>query len=331
MRPHAGQRLVRPRCAGQRDDRPRRQEGRHGEIKGVYFGLSFLLGFTLDRHRAAGRSCILGWLPPAAMNRTNSTPVEMNLASTADYRRYEDMRKTQSHADLGSTHSSLVGGFSRTSSLADLAYVAVPGLTSRVVQNNSVVSLANLSDNFTEMPEHESPVVLKGGPSRPLWGSAIVALLSTLMYGYNNANMNTPAKPMRAALGIPTSALTPDGVVVPLPSNDIIWSFIISIFMCAGNCQPTPPTRQPTAIPLQPPTILSSVSCPPTTSSGPSSSPSLCAHRDSRPLPLWSASQPSASRPSHPPSKLSLSSALQRHHLVLSCSMCAGDSQPLPL
>jgi hypothetical protein len=121
-----------------------------------------------------------------AMNhRTNSTPAEMNLA--ADYRRYEDlvqMRKTQSHADLGASHSSLVGGFSRTSSLADLAYLAVPGLTSRVVHNNSVVSLANLSDNFTQMPEHESPVVLQGGPSRPLWGSAIVALLSTLMYGY---------------------------------------------------------------------------------------------------------------------------------------------------
>ena len=28
-----------------------------------------------------------------------------------------------------------VGGFSRTSSLADLAYVAVPGLTQRVVHN----------------------------------------------------------------------------------------------------------------------------------------------------------------------------------------------------
>lgn len=176
------------------------------------------------------------------MNRTNSTPVEMNLASTSDYRRYDEhMRKTQSHADLGSSHSSLVGGFSRTSSLADLAYLAVPGLTSRVVHNNSVVSLANLSDNFTEMPEHESPIVLQGGPSRPLWGSAIVALLSTLMYGYNNANMNTPAKPMRAALGIPTSALTPDGVVVPLPSNDMIWSFIISIFMCARASQPSSP------------------------------------------------------------------------------------------
>jgi len=163
------------------------------------------------------------------INRTNSTPVDMNLST--DYRRYEEMRKAHSHADLGSSQSSLVGGFSRTSSLADLAYVAVPGLTSRVVHNRSVVSLANLSDNFSDMPEHESPVVLQGWPSRPLCGSAFVALLSTLMYGYNNGNMNTPAKPMRAALGIPPSALTPDGVVVPLPSNDLIWSFIISIFM----------------------------------------------------------------------------------------------------
>jgi hypothetical protein len=50
--------------------------------------------------------------------------------------------------------------------------------------------------------------------------------------------MNTPAKPMRAALGIPTSALTPDAVVVPLPSNDLIWSFIISIFMCVAPARP---------------------------------------------------------------------------------------------
>jgi len=124
-----------------------------------------------------------------------------------------------------------VGGFSRTSSLADLAYVAVPGLTQRVVHNRSVVSLANLSDNFSEIPAHESPVVLTGGSSRPLAGAAAVAMLSTLMCGYSLGSMNTLSKPLRAALGIPPAALTPEGVAIPLPSNDLLWSLIVSIFM----------------------------------------------------------------------------------------------------
>ena len=48
-----------------------------------------------------------------------------------------------SHADL-SNNDLMHGGFSRTSSLADLAYIAMPGLTSRVSCNRSVVSLSHL-------------------------------------------------------------------------------------------------------------------------------------------------------------------------------------------
>ena len=64
---------------------------------------------------------------------------------------------------------------------------------------------------------------MQGGLSRPLVQSVGVALLSTLLYGYNNGNMNTPALSIRTAIGIPSVALTPEGVSVPIPSNDTLW------------------------------------------------------------------------------------------------------------
>ena len=68
------------------------------------------------------------------------------------------------------------GTFSRTSSLADLAYVAIPGLTSRVARNRSVTSLANLSDAFSDFPGAESPVYIEGRLSRPLVQSVCVVV-----------------------------------------------------------------------------------------------------------------------------------------------------------
>lgn len=99
------------------------------------------------------------------MRHNNSVPVMSDFS----YLRYEHMRtaRSTSHSHLPERdqHS---GIFSRTSSLADLAYVALPGLTSRVARNQSVVSLANLTDAFSEMPENESPVYIEGGTSRAL-------------------------------------------------------------------------------------------------------------------------------------------------------------------
>ena len=99
------------------------------------------------------------------MKKNYSTPGSSTFTLERQYVDFERMRSTRSHADLslGPTSST---PFSRTSSLADLAYVALPGLTSRVSRNNSVVSLQNLSDAFSDMPEAESPVIVE------VWQSA---------------------------------------------------------------------------------------------------------------------------------------------------------------
>lgn len=94
------------------------------------------------------------------MKKNFSTPGSSSYTLDRQYVDFERMRGTRSHADLsdGQLPSS---SFSRTSSLADLAYVALPGLTSRVSRNNSVVSLANLSDAFKTMPAAESPMMIE--------------------------------------------------------------------------------------------------------------------------------------------------------------------------
>ena len=123
--------------------------------------------------------------------------------------------------------------FNRASSLADLAYVALPGLTSRVARNRSVTSLASLSDSFSDFPMRESPVYVQGGLSRPLVSTVCVVLFSSLMHGFNCGNMSTPAASIRASLGVPPTVLTVDGVSVPMPANDSIWAFAVCIF-CLG-------------------------------------------------------------------------------------------------
>lgn len=161
------------------------------------------------------------------MRHNNSVPVMSDFS----YLRYEHMRtaRSTSHSHLPERdqHS---GIFSRTSSLADLAYVALPGLTSRVARNQSVVSLANLTDAFSEMPENESPVYIEGGTSRALLQAVAVSLLSTLMYGFNNGNMNTPAPAIRSSLGIPPTIIGADGATVRMHQNDTLWGFVVSIF-----------------------------------------------------------------------------------------------------
>ena len=177
---------------------------------------------------------------PHSMRKNYSAPNAMDFS----YMRYEHMRGTRSHDHLpanGRLHM-----FSRTSSLADLAYVALPGLTSRVTRNRSSVSLANIRDTFSGMPELESPIIIEGGVSRSLISTVGVALLSTLLYGYNNGNMNTSAAAMRASLGIPRTALTPEGMSVPMHSNDTLFGFVRALHersqpvAAAQPCHPCP-------------------------------------------------------------------------------------------
>jgi len=160
----------------------------------------------------------------------------MNQAhSSSDYARFEAYRgglRSVSHDNL-SGNDLVQGGFSRTSSLADLAYVAMPGLTSRVSHNGSVVSLSHLSDAFLEMPEYESPVFIESKPTYRLILSTFITMISTFMCGYNTGCMNTSAPGIRSAVGIPDTVLTPDGVSVAMPSNDYLWGFVVSIY-CLG-------------------------------------------------------------------------------------------------
>ena len=163
-----------------------------------------------------------------------------SMPNGMDYMRSEDMQsdaailiESTSRWSTGGMGSKSFPSFSRTSSLADLAYVAIPGLTSRVTRNNSVTSLANISDAFSDFPGSESPVYIEGQLSRPLVESVCVVLLSSLMYGYNCGNMNTSAASIRATLSIPPEAWTPESETVRLQANDSIWAFVVSIF-CLG-------------------------------------------------------------------------------------------------
>ena len=133
----------------------------------------------------------------------------------------------------GGTGSRSFASFNRASSLADLAYVAISGLTSRVTRSGSVTSLANIGDVFSDFPGSESPVHIEGHLSRPLVESVCVVLLSSLMYGYNCGNMNTSAASIRASLSIPPVAWTPESEAVRLHNNDSMWAFVVSIF-CLG-------------------------------------------------------------------------------------------------
>jgi hypothetical protein len=111
----------------------------------------------------------------------------------------------------GGTASRSFASFNRASSLADLAYVAISGLTSRVTRSGSVTSLANIGDVFSDFPGSESPVHIEGHLSRPLVESVCVVLLSSLMYGYKWRGCSHPpswATPRRELRGLMTSALT---------------------------------------------------------------------------------------------------------------------------
>ena len=135
------------------------------------------------------------------------------------YARYDDSRP---------------GQFTRTSSLADLAYVAALGLTSRVSRRNSIVSLDNLSDAFSDVPEFENPVIVQGGWSWPLVRTSVLILLSALSAGFNSGKMSTPAEAIRSATGIPAAKFAIDASRTDNPVADWTWTFVVSIYCLAA-------------------------------------------------------------------------------------------------
>lgn len=141
--------------------------------------------------------------------------------------------------------------FNRASALADLSYLALPGLTTRVARraripssaarggagipkNASYLRLEQIGASRTGgLGEAELEALLLGqeeyveetaGLTPALAKSAAVALLSSFMYGYNGGNMNTQAGVQRAALGIPSDAGA---------QADSVWSLCVSLF-CVG-------------------------------------------------------------------------------------------------
>ena len=86
------------------------------------------------------------------LRKNHSVPTGVSALASSDfsYMRYEYMRTARSHDRLpgGNEEHAM---FKRTSSLADLAYIALPGLTSRVSRDSATVSLVHLSDAFSDM------------------------------------------------------------------------------------------------------------------------------------------------------------------------------------
>ena len=143
------------------------------------------------------------------------------------------------------THSAqgLVGYGRRSDTFADLPLVALPGLTSRVsIAHTTSASELDLPSFFdaAESGDRErldtiGAVQASGGLTRALGLSALGALLSSAQFGYNNADLNTPARPMRAALGIPDAP--PPGCPLDRPAQaqrDLAWGLVVSIFCLSG-------------------------------------------------------------------------------------------------
>ena len=123
---------------------------------------------------------------------------------------------------------------SRQGSFVDLPMVAIPGLATRVsIRGTTAASQDDLPGLFSAAQDDEvdfDEMAFEGGWTWALCLSAAGALLSALMFGYNNANMNTPAAVMRAALSVPERTPESCNPSVPLPSNDSIWGFCVSVF-----------------------------------------------------------------------------------------------------
>mmetsp|Transcript_21540 Transcript_21540/g.54675 ORF Transcript_21540/g.54675 Transcript_21540/m.54675 type:complete len:565 (+) Transcript_21540:167-1861(+) len=148
----------------------------------------------------------------APMRKNYSTPNHME--HIGDDSQLCPVRSEQDLSDMDS-----LGMFTRKSSFADVPYLALPGINSRV----SMTGTASQQSLRSELGEHflQGDVTLLPSFSSALLKATFAALLSTFSFGYNNGNMNTQARVMRVSLSIPAHA--EDGA--PLPANDVIWGF----------------------------------------------------------------------------------------------------------
>jgi hypothetical protein len=123
---------------------------------------------------------------------------------------------------------------SRQGSFVDLPMVAIPGLATRVsIRGTTAASQDDLPGLFSAQQDDEvdfDEMAFEGGWTWALFLSASSALLTALQFGYNNANMNTPAAVMRAALSVPERTPESCNPSLPLPGNDSVWGFCVSVF-----------------------------------------------------------------------------------------------------
>jgi len=142
----------------------------------------------------------------------------------------------------------------KESPLLDLAPLALPGLSQRVMTRGRVTSsCSNLNQIFTpqnfsaqtspgcfsldnkeggEFGEEEI-IQVRSHYTPALILASCIGLLPALQYGFNNASMNTGATAMRESLGIPIGSV----------DHDAVWGLCISIFCISalGGCTMSAP------------------------------------------------------------------------------------------
>ena len=151
------------------------------------------------------------------------------------------MSRTLSARRLHDGSSGSESSLQAASSFSDLPLLALPGLASRVSIAGTSASQNDLRAFFdTAVADGHIEVdamTVEGGLTPSLVLSTAGALASSLMFGLNNANMNTPAAAMRASLGLPSSlpagCAAGEAVHAQLLENDVTWSLIVSI-LCLG-------------------------------------------------------------------------------------------------
>jgi len=122
--------------------------------------------------------------------------------------------------------------FSKASPLRDLAPIAQPGLTQRVMRHRKMSISNDIHKAFEDTPEGAPEEVEEviGGVTNYLMLATFAACLPAMQYGFNLASMNTAAPAMRTDLGVPKRG--PDGSTVA--DNDFIWSMCVSALPLAG-------------------------------------------------------------------------------------------------
>eukprot|EP00302_Diacronema_sp_CCMP2436_P010545 CAMPEP_0179902576 /NCGR_PEP_ID=MMETSP0982-20121206/40643_1 /TAXON_ID=483367 /ORGANISM="non described non described, Strain CCMP 2436" /LENGTH=571 /DNA_ID=CAMNT_0021801743 /DNA_START=19 /DNA_END=1735 /DNA_ORIENTATION=+ len=185
---------------------------------------------------------------PKALSKVHSAVGSLERSGTFD--QFSEVKQRLLAGERRNTVGNIFAGvprvvkFDRSSPLADLAYIAQPGITSRVstrasmaagglgAHNASYLRLTALDSNTKQGElgltgdayEDEQYVEENAGFTPALKQTVGVALLSSFSFGYNNGNMNTQAGVQRAALGIPNSAGA---------SADNVWALSVSLF-CVG-------------------------------------------------------------------------------------------------